>query len=174
MTWFFFLSDRTLRTVLSSARASGGSRSVSAGTQVSSVKSRPASADARVPCESATCSESEKGSRGSADPLKMVSKGSLLTTAVQLPPVKTILLFSAARSITTHTTEEHCTCVKIRSEFKGSCVICGQRSSDLPCAKRTSRLLTLVTERQIKKNIFNWSVKPMVCMNVSPEILLIY
>ena len=43
---FFFLfflssSDRPLRTVLSSVRASDGPGSVSAGTQASSVKSRP-------------------------------------------------------------------------------------------------------------------------------------
>ena len=74
MTCFF--SDRPLRTVLSSARASGEPGSVSAGTHASSVKSRPASADAHVPCESAKYLESEKGSRGSAGPLKMVSKGS--------------------------------------------------------------------------------------------------
>ena len=55
--------------------ASGGPGSVSAGTQASSVKSRPASADARVTCESAMCSESEKSSRGPADPLKTASKG---------------------------------------------------------------------------------------------------
>ena len=58
-------SDHPLRTVQSSLRASGGPGSVSAGTQASSGKSGPVSADTRVPWESATGS---KGSKGSADP----------------------------------------------------------------------------------------------------------
>ena len=53
LTWVF--SDRPLRTTRSSVRTSGGPGSVSAGTLASSGKSRPASADARVPCESAKC-----------------------------------------------------------------------------------------------------------------------
>ena len=75
------------------------------------------------------------------DERRVVEESTLLTTAVQPQPVRMILLFSA-RSIGRTHTEEHCTCVKIRSEFKGSCVIGGQRSTDLPCEKRTSRLLT--------------------------------
>ena len=66
-------------------RSSGGSGSVSTGTQDSSGKSRTVSADARVPCESAKCSS--ETDRGSADPPKnglegfrqspqMASKGS--------------------------------------------------------------------------------------------------
>ena len=70
LTWVF--SDRPLRTVLSSMRTSSGSGSVSTGTQASSAKSRPASADAWVLCESAKCSESDKGS---ADPFKTASRG---------------------------------------------------------------------------------------------------
>ena len=82
LTWVF--SDRPLRTTRSSVRTSGGPGSVSAGTLASSGKSRPASADARVPCESAKCSEFDKcsadpsktASMGSADPPKTASKGS--------------------------------------------------------------------------------------------------
>ena len=54
-------------------RASGGPGSVSAGTQASSAKLGPASADARVPCESATGSG---GFKGSADPYKTASRDS--------------------------------------------------------------------------------------------------
>ena len=54
-------------------RSSGGPGSVSAGTQASSGRSRPASADARVPCDPAKSSETVKGS---ADPSKKASKGS--------------------------------------------------------------------------------------------------
>ena len=66
-------------------RSSGGPRSVSAGTQASSGKSRTVSADAQVPCKSAKCSsEMDWGSadppkmtyRGSTNPHKMASKGS--------------------------------------------------------------------------------------------------
>ena len=78
------LSERPLRTTWSSVRTSGGPGSVSVGTMASSGKSRPASADARVPCESAKCSESHEcsadpsktASRGSADPPKTACKGS--------------------------------------------------------------------------------------------------
>ena len=73
---------------------------------------------------------------------RVVEESTLLTTAVQPPPVRMILLFSARSIGRTQTTEEHSACVKIRSECRGSCVICGQRSTDLPCEKRTSRLLT--------------------------------
>ena len=68
LTWFF--SERPLKTALSSVRSSGGPGSVSAGTQASSGRSRPASADARVPCDPAKSSETVKGS---ADPCKMAS-----------------------------------------------------------------------------------------------------
>ena len=51
-------------------------------------------------------------------------ESTLLTTAIQPQPVK-ILLFSAGSIGSTHMTEEHSACVKIRSEFRGSCVICG-------------------------------------------------
>ena len=71
LTWGF--SERLLKTALSSVRTSGGPGSVSAGTQASSRRSRPASADARVPCDPAKCSETVKGS---ADPSKTASKGS--------------------------------------------------------------------------------------------------
>ena len=47
LTWVF--SDRLLRTVQSSLRTSGRPKLVSAGTQASSGKSGPASADSRVP-----------------------------------------------------------------------------------------------------------------------------
>ena len=76
------------------------------------------------------------------DERRVVEESTLLTTVVQLQPVKMILLFSARSIGRTHTTEEYCTSVKIWSEFKGSCFICGQRSTDLPCAR-------LLTERQI-------------------------
>ena len=67
LTWVF--SDRPLRTVQSSLRASGEPGSVSAGTQASSGSRVPVSADVRVPCESATGSEIASG-KGSADPSK--------------------------------------------------------------------------------------------------------
>ena len=65
-------------------RSSGGPGSVSAGTQDSSGRSRPASAVARVPYDPANSSEtvtsladpSETASKGSADPSKTTSKGS--------------------------------------------------------------------------------------------------
>ena len=49
---------------------------------------------------------------------RVVEESTLLTTAVQPQPVKMILLFSARSIGRIHTTEEHCSCVKIRSEFK--------------------------------------------------------
>ena len=52
------------------------------------------------------------------DERRVVEESTLLTTVVQLQPVKMILLFSARSIGRTHTTEEHCSCVKIRSEFK--------------------------------------------------------
>ena len=67
LTWVF--SERPLRTVLSSVRSSGGPGLVSA----SSGRSRPASADTRVPYDLAKSSETVKGS---ADPSKTASKGS--------------------------------------------------------------------------------------------------
>ena len=91
-----------------------------------------------------------------------MEESTLLTTAVQPQPVK-ILLFNVRLIGCTHTTEEHCTCVKIRSEFKVavSSVDKGQ-------------LTSIVTDRKTDFKILHWSVKLMVCMNVSPEILLIY
>ena len=50
LTWVF--SERPLRTIESNVHSSGGPGSVPTGTQASSGKSRTASADARVPCES--------------------------------------------------------------------------------------------------------------------------
>ena len=66
------------------------------------------------------------------DEERVVEESTLLTTAVQPQPVK-ILLFSARSTGSIHTTEERYTCVKIWSKFRCSCVICGQRSTDLPC-----------------------------------------
>ena len=66
------------------------------------------------------------------DEERVVEESTLLTTAVQPQPVK-ILLFSARSTGSIHTTEEHCTCVKIWSKFRCSCVICGLRATDLPC-----------------------------------------
>jgi len=83
------------------------------------------------------------------DERRVAEESILLTMAVQPQPVKMIPLFRARSIGCTHTTEEHCTCVKIRSEFKDSCVIHGQMSAELSCAKRTLRLLA---ERQIFKN----------------------
>ena len=83
LTWVF--SDGPLRTTESNVRSSGGSGSVSTGTQASSGKSRTVSVDARVPCEPAECSsETDRASadlhktdsRGSTNPHKMASKGS--------------------------------------------------------------------------------------------------
>ena len=62
------------------------------------------------------------------DEKRLVEESTLLTTAIQPQPVK-ILLFSARSIGSTHTTEEHSACVKIRSEFRGSCVICGHMST---------------------------------------------
>ena len=72
LTWVF--SERPLRTTESNVHSSGGPGSISTGTQASSGKSRTASADARVPCESAKCSS--ETDRGSADPPKTASRGS--------------------------------------------------------------------------------------------------
>ena len=55
-------------------------------------------------------------------------ESTLFTTAIQPQPVK-ILLFSARSIGSTHMTEEHSACVRIRSEFRGSCVICGHMST---------------------------------------------
>ena len=66
LTWVF--SERPLRTTESNVRSSGGSGSVSTGTQASSGKSMTVSANARVLCESAKCSS--ETDRGSADPPK--------------------------------------------------------------------------------------------------------
>ena len=63
--------------VLSSVHASSRPGLVSAGTQAPSRKLRPALADAQVSCESVKCSESEKSSRGSANPLETASRGSV-------------------------------------------------------------------------------------------------
>ena len=71
-----------------------------------------------------------------------------------------------------YTTEEQSACVKIRSEFRGNWVFCGQRSTDLLCAKNEHRGYWL--DRKTHFNKQHWPVKPMVCMNVNPEILLIY
>ena len=79
-------------------RSSGEPGSVSTGTQASSGKSRTVSTDARVPCESATCSsETDRGSadlpqttsRGSANPHKMASKGSA-TPSKSAPKVQQV------------------------------------------------------------------------------------
>ena len=72
LTWVF--SDHPLRTTESNVRSSCGPRSVSTGTQASSVKLRTVSADARVPCEFAKCSS--EMDRGSADPPRTASRGS--------------------------------------------------------------------------------------------------
>ena len=69
LMWVF--SESPLGTVLSSMRSYGRPGSVSAGTQASSGRSRPASAHARVPCDPAKSSETVKGS---ADPSKTASK----------------------------------------------------------------------------------------------------
>ena len=68
LMWGF--SEHPLRTVLSLVHSSGGPGSVSAGTQASSGRSRPASVDTRILCNSAKSSETVKGS---ADPCKMAS-----------------------------------------------------------------------------------------------------
>ena len=87
-----------LRTTESNVRSSGEPGSVSTGTQASSGKSRTVSTDARVPCESATCSsETDRGSadlpqttsRGSANPHKMASKGSA-TPSKSAPKVQQV------------------------------------------------------------------------------------
>ena len=59
LTWVFL--DRSLRTAESSVHASGGPRSILTGTQASSGKSGPASADAQVPCESVTSCTTKPG-----------------------------------------------------------------------------------------------------------------
>ena len=69
---------------------------------------------------------------------------SKLFTAVLLQPVN-ILLFSVKSIGSTHTTEEPSACVKIMSEFRGSCVIFGQ-SHLLPCCKKLKN--TDVTDRK--------------------------
>ena len=73
LTWVF--SDRLLRTMQSSLHASGRPKLVSAGTQASSGKSGPASADARVPCEFVMGSEGSSA-KGSASPSKTDTNGS--------------------------------------------------------------------------------------------------
>ena len=55
------------------------------------------------------------------------------------------MLFSATSTDNTHTTEEHS--AKVRSESRGSIVICGQRLTYLPCAKKAEK-----KERKKRKN----------------------
>ena len=88
LTWFF--SEHPLRTVLSLVRSSGGPGSVSAGTQASSGRSRPASADDQVPCDPAKSSETVKGS---ADPSKRASKGSTVPSKTGPKGYNTIQLY---------------------------------------------------------------------------------
>ena len=77
--------------------SSGGPGSISTGTQASSGKSRTASADARVPCESAKCSS--ETDRGSADPPKTASRGSAnphkMASKASAAPSKSALMGSA-------------------------------------------------------------------------------
>ena len=61
----------------------------------------------------------------------------LLTKAVEPQPSKIYMLFSATSTDNTHTTEEHR--AKVRSESRGSIVICGQRLTYLPCAKKAEK-----------------------------------
>ena len=68
----FFSSEHPLRMTESNMCSSGRPGSVSAGTQASSGRLRPALADARVLCDSAKSSETVKGS---ANPSKTASKG---------------------------------------------------------------------------------------------------
>ena len=82
LMWGF--SERLPKTAPSSVRSCGGLGSVSAGSQASSGRSRPVSADDRVPCDPAKSSETVKGladtsktaSKGSAVPSKTGPKGS--------------------------------------------------------------------------------------------------
>ena len=65
----------------------------------------------------------------------VVDKRKLLTTAVQPQPVKIMLFNTRSTDHSTHMMGEHSACVKVGSEFRGNCVICGQRLTYLPCAK---------------------------------------
>ena len=85
------------------------------------------------------------------DERRVVEESTLLTTAVQPQPVRTILCCSPVldrlAAGTAHTTEEYCTCVKIRSEFKGRCVICGTKVNWPPLCKKN----IVVTDRKTLK-----------------------
>ena len=94
LTWVF--SDRPLRTTESNVRYSGGSGSVSTGTQASSGKSRTVSANARVLCESAKCSS--ETDRGSADPRKRPLGVPPIPPPTPHPPKKKASKGSAAPS----------------------------------------------------------------------------
>ena len=61
----------------------------------------------------------------------------LLTTAVQPQPSKIYMLFRARSTENTHTIEEHS--ATVRSEFRGSIVICGQGLTYLPCEKKKKK-----------------------------------
>ena len=95
----------------------------------------------------------------------------LLTTAVQPQPVKIMLFNARSTDNNTHTKGEHSACVKVRSEFRGSCVICGQRLTYLPCTKLKN---IDVTDRKTDFKNQHWSVKQTVCVNASPVILVMY
>ena len=105
-----------------------------------------------------------------------MDESKLLTTVAQYQPVK-IPLFSAKSIGSTHTTDEHSACVKIRREFRGSCVICGQRLTYLPCAKKKERKkknIDITETKTIKKKTI--LVNKAECLHkiiVSPEILYI-